>query len=161
MAKLRVKDIVEELVKPIVEALGLELVDVEYQREGKELFLRIYIYKVGGVLIEDCVEVNKQIEDELDRVDPIKDPYTLEVSSPGLDRPFRSDRDFERYMGEVVEVQLYEAEDGTKFFEGKLVGLNSNSSSGSKEVFVVLNIEDTHREFQKSKVATVKRKIIF
>ena len=157
MAKTRVKDIVEEIAKPIVEGLGLELVDVEFQKEGKDLFLRIYIYKAGGVSIDDCVEVNKLVDVELDRLDPIKEPFLFEVSSPGIDRPFRTNRDFERYAGEMVEVQLFKAMDGKKFFEGSLIGINSID----QEEYIVIDMEGSQREFLKSYVATVKRIIKF
>ena len=157
MAKARVKDIIEALANPIVSALGLELVEVEYVREGKELFLRIYIYKSGGVSIDDCVAVNKSLDEELERVDPIAEPYTLEVSSPGLDRPFRTARDFERYEGELVEVQLFQPTDGQKFFEGTLIGLKSRDDT----MVVAIDAEGTSKEFPKSIVATVKRKIVF
>ncbi len=155
--KGRVKDVVEAIATPIVEALGMELVDVEYVKEGKELFLRIYIYRAGGVSIDDCVDVNKAMDIELDRLDPITEPYTLEVSSPGLDRPFRADRDFERYQGETVEVQLFQPIEGNKFFEGELVGLRKSE----KEVFVVIDVNGSPVEFDKGIVATVKRKIVF
>ena len=157
MAKSRVKDVVEDIAKPIVEGLGLELVDVEYLKEGKELFLRVYIFKTGGVSIDDCVEVNKLIDIELELIDPIKEPYTFEVSSPGLDRPFRTDRDFERYNGETIEVQLFQPVDGKKFFEGLLIGLQIID----KEEYVVIDMEGTQKEFLKSIIATVKRKIQF
>ncbi|MEI6601893.1 MAG: ribosome maturation factor RimP [Clostridia bacterium] len=157
MAKARVKDIIEQLAKPIVASLGLELVEVEYVREGKELFLRIYIYNEAGVSIDDCVAVNKLMDEELERVDPIAEPYTLEVSSPGLDRPFRTARDFERYEGELVEVQLFQPEDGKKFFEGTLIGLRTREDT----TVVAIDMEGVLREFPKAIVATVKRKIVF
>jgi len=157
MSKIRVKDAVESIALPIVESLGMELVDVEYVKEGKELFLRIYIFRAGGVSIDDCVDVNKMLDLELDKIDPISEPYTLEVSSPGLERPFRADRDFERYKGETVEIHLFQPEEGNKFFEGTLVGLKNLD----KEVYVVIEINGQEKEFKKSLVATVKRKIVF
>jgi len=157
MAKLKVKDVVETMSKPMIESLGMELVDVEYLKEGKDFFLRIYIYRDVGVSIDDCVAVNKLIDEELEKIDPIQDAYILEVSSPGLDRPFRTDRDFERYAGEDVEVLLFQPVEGKKLFEGKLIGLKTLE----KESFVVIEANGLQEEFEKSRVATVKRIIKF
>lgn len=153
MAKEKIKDVVAALAQPIVEEHGLELVDVEWVREGKDWFLRVYIYKQDGVSIDDCVAVNRELEKQLDKLDPIKDPYVLEVSSPGLDRPFRTDKDFERYKGSEVEVQLYQPENGKKVFEGKLVGLIDGQ--------IVICVGSEEVAFAKDVVATVKRTIKF
>lgn len=153
LAKERIKDVVTEIAQPLVESLDLELVEVEWVREGKDWYLRFYIYKKDGVSMDDCVAVNKLLSDELDRLDPIKDQYILEVSSPGIDRPFRNDRDFERYAGDDVEVQLFKAEEGIKKYEGRLVGLIEGQ--------VVIFDGKNDRAFLKGSVATVKRTIKF
>lgn len=122
MAKKRVEDTITELAQPIVEALSFELVDVEFIKEGAYWYLRIYIDKPGGIVIDDCQVVSEQLSDKLDETDPIKQSYILEVSSPG-ERPLKKERDYERFKGEVVEVKLYQPLNGKKLFEGKLLGL--------------------------------------
>jgi ribosome maturation factor RimP len=122
MAKKRLEDVAAELVQPIVEALSFELVDVEFLKEGANWYLRVYIDKPGGIVIEDCQAVSEQLSDKLDEADPIKLSYMLEVSSPG-ERPLKKDRDYERFKGERVEIKLYQPLNGKKIFEGELLGL--------------------------------------
>ena len=98
---------IEELVLPITDANNLELVDVEYVKEGGEFFLRIYIDKDGGVSLNECELVTRALNPILDEKDPIKDNYYLEVSSPGLDRPLKKEKDFVKYQGRDVEIKLY------------------------------------------------------
>ncbi len=125
MAKKRIEDVAAELALPIVEALSFELVDVEYIKEGANWYLRVYIDKSGGIAIEDCLAVSEKLSDKLDEIDLIKPSYILEVSSPG-ERPLEKDRDYERFIGEVVEVKLYQPFNGKKLFEGELLGLVEN-----------------------------------
>lgn len=122
MAKKRVEDIVAELAQPIVEALSFEMVDVEFIKEGVYWYLRVYIDKPGGIVIDDCQAVSEQLSDMLDETDPIKQSYILEVSSPG-ERPLKKERDYVRFKGEVVEVKLFQPLNGKKVFEGELLGL--------------------------------------
>lgn len=112
----------EELVKPIIEENHFELVDVEYVREGSTWYLRVYIDKENGIDIDDCVLVSHALEEKLDAEDFIKDAYVLEVSSPGLTRPLKKDKDFLRNIGKRIEVKLYKPLNGTKEFEGVLDG---------------------------------------
>ena len=111
------------LVLPIVEEMGLELVDLEFVKEGANWYLRIYIDKENGVDINDCEAVSKAVEAKLDAEDPIEQAYVLEVSSPGLDRPLKKEEDFVRFAGEIIDVKLYQAMNGKKTLEGKLIGL--------------------------------------
>ena len=111
------------LVLPIVEEMGLELVDLEFVKEGANWYLRIYIDKENGVDINDCEAVSKAVEAKLDAEDPIEQAYVLEVSSPGLDRPLKKEEDFARFAGEIIDVKLYQAMNGKKTLEGKLIGL--------------------------------------
>ena len=92
----------EELIMPIVEANHFELVDVEYVKEAGNWYLRIYIDKEGGININDCELVSRAFSDILDKEDPIEDAYILEVSSPGLGRPLKKDKDFQRNLGEGI-----------------------------------------------------------
>ena len=118
-----VKSTIEQLIEPFLEREGYELVDVEYVKEGKHRFLRIYIDKPEGISLDDCKFVSEYIGEKLDEMDPIQENYFLEVSSPGIDRKLKKDKDFEKFKGSDVEVRLYTAVDGEKNFEGQLLGL--------------------------------------
>lgn len=123
----KVIEIVEELVTPITEDLNLELVDIEYVKEGKNWFLRIYIDKETGVDIEECGIVSERLSEQLDEKDPIPYNYFLEVSSPGAERPLKKTKHFERAIGKRVHVKTYEAIDGEKAFEGTLLAYDQAS----------------------------------
>lgn len=116
----KVTEVVEELVAPIVMELGLDLVDVEYLKEGKNWFLRVYIDKDKGVDIEECGLVSERLSEKLDEMDPIPHNYFLEVSSPGAERPLKKEKDYEKAIGKNVYVKTYEPYDGEKTFEGIL-----------------------------------------
>ena len=110
----------EELLAPIVELNGFELVDVEYVRE-KDWYLRIFLDKPGGVEIDDCQMVSEKLTEILDAEDPIPDKYFLEVSSPGIDRPLKKDKDFEDAYGTKVDIMFYTPWEGMKNLTGILV----------------------------------------
>ncbi|WP_271629789.1 ribosome maturation factor RimP [Caldicellulosiruptor sp. DIB 104C] len=112
---------VEELVKPILEKYGFDLVDIEFKKEGKNHFLRVYIDKPGGITIDDCQRVSEELSNKLDIVDPIPFSYYLEVSSPGVNRPLVNDRDFVRNRGRVVDVFLKQPIMNTTKLTGELV----------------------------------------
>jgi ribosome maturation factor RimP len=117
----KVTEVVAEIVSPIVTAAGLELVDVEYVKEGREWFLRVYIDKDAGVDIEECGLVSEKLSEKLDELDPIPHNYFLEVSSPGAERPLKKEKDFEKSIGKNIFLKTYEAIDGEKSFEGTLL----------------------------------------
>ncbi|HLO02968.1 MAG TPA: ribosome maturation factor RimP [Symbiobacteriaceae bacterium] len=118
-----VESLVEEIARPIVEGQGLEFVGVELVKEGANRYLRVYIDKEGGVSFEDCEVVSRAVDTKLDEVLP-NPPYDFfEVSSPGLERPLKSDEDFARYAGQLVAVATYASIDGQKLFIGELLGL--------------------------------------
>lgn len=120
MAKA-IETAVEKLVLPILAGTDLELVDVEYIKE-RDWYLRIFIDRPDGIGIDDCQELSEKIEAVLDEQDLIPSAYILEVSSPGLDRVLKKDRDFVREAGKAVDVSLYEPVDGEKMFTAKLSG---------------------------------------
>ncbi len=151
--KRNVQQDIMELAAPIVEALNYELVDVEFVKEGANWYLRIYIDKPGGISIDDCQAVSEQMSDVLDKKDPIEQSYYLEVSSPGLERPLKTERDYIKYKGELVEVKLFQPIEGKKVFEGELVGLIDDK--------IVIKDGENNIEFEKDKVAIVKRAIKF
>ena len=111
---------VTELVRPIVEGLGLTLWDVRFLKEGALWYLRIFIDSDRGVSIDDCENVSRKFSDALDREDFIDEAYVMEVSSPGLLRPLKKDRDFQRNIGKPVEIKTYKAVEGEKEFVGEL-----------------------------------------
>lgn len=131
MAKKKVKDIVAEMLTDFLAENGLELFNVEFVKEGRDRYLRVYIDKPENpdgedeyVNVEECELVSRFLSDKLDEEDPIAENYMLEVSSPGLDRPLIKEDDYRRYAGRPVEVSLYRSVDGRKQFCADLVGLN-------------------------------------
>lgn len=127
MSSKNIESLVFEIAEPIANGLKYELVEVEYKREGSNWFLRLFIDKDGGVSIDDCQRMSEKVGKKLDSLDPIDHNYYLEVSSMGLDRPLKKDRDFERHKDEEVELKLYRAMDGKKTFVGRLIGLIDGS----------------------------------
>lgn len=154
MSKKRTVEIVEELAIPIIEENKFELVDVEFVKEGPHWFLRLYIDKDGGIGLDDCQLVSEKISKKLDEVDPIEHNYYLEVSSPGIDRPLKKDKDFEKYKGEQIEVFLYAPLDGKKVLQGELLGLENNEITIKDENNNIIKIE-------RNKVSKVKLAVIF
>ena len=100
----------EEILLPIVEEYGFELVDVEYVKEGSNWYLRAYIDKPGGIGVNDCEVVSRRLSDILDEKDYIEDSYILEVSSPGLGRPLKKEKDFKRSIGEDIDLHFYKGQ---------------------------------------------------
>lgn len=116
----------EKIVQDLLEGTEYELVDLEYVRE-RDWYLRVFIDKKGGIDLNDCQIVSKRMDDELEKNDFIQDSYILEVSSPGLDRPLKKDRDFKREMGKKVDVSTYAAIGGKKEFTGNLSAFDNKS----------------------------------
>lgn len=117
----------EKLLEPIVMQFGVEIYDVEYVKEGSDYYLRAYIDKEGGVTIDDCENVSRRFSDVLDEADLIKDPYILEVSSPGLGRVLKKDRHLEKSIGQDVEIKTYKPIDKVKEFAGSLKSFDKDS----------------------------------
>ncbi|MGC6767077.1 ribosome maturation factor RimP [Enterococcus sp. LJL128] len=117
-----VVETVTELVTPILKEQNFELVDIEFVKEGKSWFLRVFIDKEGGIDIEECAFVSEQLSERLDAIDPdpIPQAYFLEVSSPGAERPLKKEQDYENAVGEYIHVSLYQAVDGEKQFDGTM-----------------------------------------
>lgn len=117
----------EELLEPVVESMGCELWGLEYFAQGRKSMLRIYIdKKPDGVLVEDCESISRQISSVLDVEDPITGEYTLEVSSPGMDRPLFKLKQFSEYVGETIAIKLRVGFDGRKKFTGLLKGIEND-----------------------------------
>ena len=152
---MKIADTVRSLAEPVIERLnaGIELLEAEYVKEGSDWYLRLYIDKQGGITLDDCQLVSEALNDLLDEADVIKGKYLFEVSSPGLDRPLKTDRDFERYQGEDVEVHLYAPADGGKIFTGKLKGRENG------EIVILENGSELRSPVKD--VSLVKRTIIW
>lgn len=154
MNKQHIIETVEQYVGPIMDQFHYELVDVEFVKEGPSYYLRVYIDKEGGVTIEDCSLTSKALEAILDEKDPIEVPYILEVSSPGLDRVLKKDRDFERFNGNVVDVKLYEAIHKQKMYQGELL-------EKTNEILRIKEEDGQERTFDMKNVAIVRLAILF
>ncbi len=126
MAK-NIKTLVEEFARPLAEQMGYAYIDTEYAKQGKDFLLTIYIDKPGGVQLSDCERLSRAVEAVLDETDPIAEPYCLCVSSPGIDRPLKKNADFERSLGQTVDVKLYKPFEGRKDFIGTLAAYTDHS----------------------------------
>ncbi|KXS40741.1 MULTISPECIES: ribosome maturation factor RimP [unclassified Candidatus Frackibacter] len=122
----KMENYVFDLAKPVVEEYNLELVAVEYQKEGQNWVLRVFIDDEDGITLDHCQDVSKELSAQLDIEDPINESYILEVSSPGLDRPLRKDEDFDRFAGHLVDVSTYAPINGERDFTGELLGLDDS-----------------------------------
>ena len=138
----------EQLVQPIVDANSFELVDVEYVKEGSNWYLRIYIDKPGGITIDDCEIVSRALSDILDEKDFIEDSYILEVSSPGLSRPLKKDKDFQRNLEKEVEIKLFKPFEKRKDYSGVLKAFDADT----------VTVEEDGREivFNRSDIALIR-----
>lgn len=144
----KVTDTVAALAKPVVEAAGCSLWDVEYIKEAGQWFLRLYIDKAEGISIEDCEAVSRPVSDLLDEADPIEGSYVFEVSSAGADRVLKTPEHFAQFVGTEVEVKLYRPRDGRKEF----VGILRTYADGN----VTVDINGEEIEFAKQELALVR-----
>ena len=139
----------EELITPILEENHFELVDVEYVKEGGTWYLRAYIDKEGGITVNDCEAVAREMNEILDKEDFVEDSYVFEVSSPGLGRPLKKEKDYVRSMGKEVEIRTYRAINREKEFYGILSAYDENT--------VTIKTEDeTEMMFEKSDIALIR-----
>ena len=152
---MKVKSIeeIQTALQPIANELCIEIVDVEF-KQGREPALTVYIDVEGGVDLNTCESFHRAIDAVLDEVDPtFGAPYTLNVSSPGVDRPLKTQRDFEKCMGKKVEVKLFAPMMGKKFFEAELVGYDGNC--------VTLKDNKGEIKLELSKIAKINQAISF
>lgn len=158
MAKVQIKEIVNDILTPFLAENGLELYNVEFVKEGRDWFVRVYIDKVweneeAFVSLEDCEAVSRFLSAKLDEIDPIEQNYYLEVSSPGLDRALIHDRDYQKYKGRTVETSLYQGIDGKKNYEGALVGMEDGC-------LVIIDAENKIIKLPADLVAKTKLKVV-
>ena len=132
-----IEEKVEGLVKPTIEKIGYDLYDVEYAKEGKNYFLRIFIDKPKGIDLQDCEKVNNEINDLLDKADYIKEQYFLEVSSPGIERILRKDKHLEQNIGKEINIKLFKKdENGKKEYQGILKQYNEEKIELEEEITI-------------------------
>jgi len=150
----KVKQICEEKLRGVIEEMGYELVEVSYEKENGGMSLIFTIDKENGVTVDDCEIVNRKIDPILDELNPTDDkPYTLVVSSPGLDRPIKTDRDLKRSLGKEIELTLFSKQDGQKLFKGELKTFDEKT--------VTLQTQKGDMTFEREKVANMKLVIVF
>lgn len=118
-----------EIGDAVAENLGVSVVDAQFKKEGGQHFLRLFIDKSGGVGIDDCERFSRAFETEIDKLDPIECEYILEVSSPGVDRRLKTERELLHYIGREVDVKLYKAQDGMKEFSGVLKAYGNETAT--------------------------------
>ena len=144
---------VEAWITPVLEQHQFELVDVEYVREVGVWYLRCYIDKEGGITVDDCEVISRLLGEWLDKDDFIEDSYIMEISSPGLDRPLKKEKDFKRSLGKLVEIRTYRPIEKQKEFCGILNAYDSNS--------VTIDEDGTERTFDKKDIALIRLAIEF
>ncbi len=144
----KIEDLVLKMAEPFARNEGVEIYDVEFKKEGKDWFLRVYLFSPDGITIENCEAVSRALSDELDREDPIDQSYYLEVSSPGIDRVLSKDKHFESALGEKIDVKLFEAIDGEKMLCGILEKYENKT--------IYLKQEEKLFEIEKSKVSQAR-----
>ncbi len=145
-----IEEKVENLVKPIIENIGYELYDVEYAKEGKDYYLRIFIDKKDGIDLNDCEKVSNEINEILDKADYIKEQYYLEVSSPGIERIIRKDAQLEKNIGVEIQVKLFKKdEQGKKEYTGTLKSYNKDE--------ITINLNDNKEiKLQRKNISQIK-----
>jgi len=149
MAKKKVSELTREILLPFIEKNDYELVGIEFVKEGKERYLRVYIDKPSGIGITDCQKVSEYLSNRLDKMDPIEENYFLEVSSPGVERVLKTDSEFKKYSGEIIEVKLFQPIGGKKILKGKLLGTVDNQ--------LEIDVEGTKTSIPRDKIAKVKK----
>ena len=144
----------EAILTPIVESKGFELVDVEYVKETGTWYLRGYIDKPGGITVNDCEDVSRAFSDILDEQDFIEDSYIMEISSPGLGRPLKKEKDYKRNLNKEVEIRTYRMIDKRKEFTGILKAYDADT--------VTIELDDeTLKTFEKGEIALIRQAFDF
>ncbi|MBR2620302.1 MAG: ribosome maturation factor RimP [Firmicutes bacterium] len=157
MAKKKITEIAAEMMADFLAAEGYELYNIEFVKEGKDWFLRVYVDMASGegyIGTEDCEKVSRFLSEKLDEDDPIEQNYYLEVSSPGMDRPLLKREHYERYVGSEVEIRLYKGKDGTKNIQGVLDSIEG-------ETVTVTDHDNKKWELELAEIAKANLAVIF
>lgn len=150
---MKITETVSRIIEPVIRDLGYELCEVEYKKEQGIMILYVFIDSPKGILLDDCEKVSRAIDPILDEHDPIPDSYYLSVSSPGLDRPIKTDRDLERNVGELITIKLYAAINKKKEYTAKLVSYDT--------VSVTVELDGNTFTILKKDIATIRPYIEF
>jgi ribosome maturation factor RimP len=148
---MEITDKVRDVLKDYAEERGIEIIDVIYRREGQGMVLRVVADNAEGIRISECAALNNFLSEALDKEDVIQDRYVLEVSSPGLDRPIKTDRDFERAISKKLELTTYEMIEGRKTHEGRLIGMDKET--------IVIESHGTSTVIPRDRIALARLKI--
>lgn len=157
MAKKKITEIAAEMMADFLQQEGYELYNIEFVKEGKDWFLRVYVDMASGegyIGTEDCEKVSRFLSEKLDEEDPIEQNYYLEVSSPGMDRPLLKKEHYERYIGSEVEIRLYKGKDGTKNIQGMLDSIEG-------ETVTVTDHDNKKWELELAEIAKANLAVIF
>ncbi len=154
MSRKHIESTITQYLEPITKELGYEIVDVEYVKEVETWYLRVYIDKPGGIAVNDCEVVSRALDVVLDEKDPIQGAYILEVSSPGLDRPIKKAADFNRSIGKIIEIKLFQNRDKKKEFQGELQSFEDN-------LVTIVTDKDETISFELKDIALARLAIIF
>ena len=151
---MKIEQIVYDAINPVVTSMGYEIVEVEYVKKNNEMNLTVYIDIPTGVSLDDCEKVHYAVDPILDELNPTEDkPYILNISSPGLDRPFKTQRDYERNYGKEVEVKLYAPLKGKKTYEGVLLSYDGN--------ILTINVAGTNVTIEANRIALTRPLVKF
>jgi len=153
VAQQQIVELIEKMALPFAQQAGLELVDIAFVKEGSQWYLRIFIDKPGGVGLEDCRSFSQMIDKLLDEKDPIPQSYTLEVSSPGLDRPLKKPADYSRFAGRLANITTFAPHEGKKKFTGRIMGIREDS--------VVLDTDGLELLIPLEQIASARLKVEF
>ena len=148
MAYSKLEASILEMASPIAEECGCYIYDIEYAKEGKNRYLRIFADKDGGISLDDCEAISRRLSDILDGMDPIKENYVLEVSSPGIERKLKNPEHFERYIGEVVEIGLFKPVNDSKAILAELKSFEDGN--------ITVNIDGEEMSIMQSETTYVK-----
>jgi ribosome maturation factor RimP len=148
-----ITQLTQELITPYLEENGFELVDVEFVKEGRNWFLRVFVDKAGGIDIAECGKISEILSAKLDEQDPIKEAYFLEVSSPGAERPLKKPEDVRRAVGQNVYITTYVSIDGDKEFEGELSSFDGET--------LVIKVRNKAHTIPYEKVASARLAVVF
>lgn len=151
--KTVIESTTEQYILPILEKKGFSLYDVEYVKEGSDMYLRAYIDKPGGITIDDCVEVSREMNEILDSKDYVDEEYIFEVSSPGLGRKLTKDKHLQNSIGMDIEMKSYKPIDGSKEFSGKLISFDKDS--------LTVEIDGAQKVFDRKDISMIKLALDF
>jgi ribosome maturation factor RimP len=151
MSKKSIETKVQNIVESIISTSDIELIDIEYVKEGPFKYLRVYIDKPDGITVDDCSDLSRILNKKLDEIDLIEEQYFLEVSSPGLERAFKTQLDFEKNINNTVEAKLYKPMDGKKVISGILVE--------KTDEYVIINSQNENITIELSDISKINRVI--